>query len=38
MAEWKENEMRQRYLHAAIGTGIYLLVAAGYLVALYGGV
>jgi hypothetical protein len=30
--------MSQRYLHAAIGAGIYLLVAAGYLVALSGSI
>ena len=30
--------MRQRYLHAAIAAGIYLLAAAGYLVALSAGV
>ena len=30
--------MRQRYLHAAIGAGIYLLVAAGYLIALSGSI
>jgi len=38
LADRKVNEMRQRYLHAAIGTGIYLLVATGYLIALYGGI
>jgi hypothetical protein len=30
--------MRQRYLHAAIGAGIYLLVVAAYVVALSGSV
>jgi hypothetical protein len=32
----KENDMAQRLLHAAIGAGIYLLVAAAYVIALAG--
>jgi hypothetical protein len=32
----KENVMRARWLNAAIAAGVYLLVAAGYLIALSG--
>jgi hypothetical protein len=38
LADRKVNEMRQRYVHAAVGAGIYVLVVAGYLIALYGGI
>jgi hypothetical protein len=30
----EENEMRARYLHAAVGASVYLLVVVGYLAAL----